>query len=285
MSLSPEQRLARIRRDARFAKIPEPVVRRCEALMLDWFGSALAGKGMRPVQTIEAFAAAMGPGEGPSEVLVSRRSTSPLFAAMVNAASSHVAEQDDVHNGSVFHPAAVVFPPALAVAQAIGASGRELLPAGVAGYEVGIRVGEFLGQPHYKIFHTTGTAGTLRGGGGGRPAARPRRRADAARVRLGGHAGRGLLGVPARRGRFQAAAHRACRGDGPDLRLSRARRLHRREADPRPAPRRWPRACRRDADPRVSSTGLASAGRSRRPRSSSTPPAATPIRRPTRCCR
>jgi len=29
------------------------------------------------------------------------------------------------------------------------------------GYEVGIRVGEFLGRSHYKIFHTTGTAGTL----------------------------------------------------------------------------------------------------------------------------
>jgi 2-methylcitrate dehydratase PrpD len=31
----------------------------------------------------------------------------------------------------------------------------------VAGYEVGIRVGEFLGQSHYKVFHTTGTAGTI----------------------------------------------------------------------------------------------------------------------------
>jgi 2-methylcitrate dehydratase PrpD len=35
------------------------------------------------------------------------------------------------------------------------------LTAAVAGYEVGIRVGEFLGRSHYKIFHTTGTAGTL----------------------------------------------------------------------------------------------------------------------------
>jgi 2-methylcitrate dehydratase PrpD len=94
-------------------------------------------------------------------LLISRTRSSPLFAAMVNAAASHVAEQDDVHNGSVFHPAAVVFPPVLAVAQALGASGRELLAASVAGYEVGIRVGEFLGRSHYKIFHTTATAGTL----------------------------------------------------------------------------------------------------------------------------
>jgi 2-methylcitrate dehydratase PrpD len=43
----------------------------------------------------------------------------------------------------------------------LGASGRQLLTAAVAGYEVGIRVGEFLGRSHYKVFHTTGTAGTL----------------------------------------------------------------------------------------------------------------------------
>jgi 2-methylcitrate dehydratase PrpD len=80
---------------------------------------------------------------------------------MVNGASSHVAEQDDVHNSAVFHPGTVVFSPVLAVAQARGASGRDLLTAAVAGYEVGIRVGEFLGRPHYKVFHTTGTAGTV----------------------------------------------------------------------------------------------------------------------------
>jgi len=55
----------------------------------------------------------------------------------------------------------VVFPPALAVAQSIGASGKEFITACVVGYEVGIRVGEFLGRSHYKIFHTTATAGTL----------------------------------------------------------------------------------------------------------------------------
>jgi len=40
-------------------------------------------------------------------------------------------------------------------------SGREMLLAAIVGYEVGIRVGEFLGRSHYKVFHTTGTAGTL----------------------------------------------------------------------------------------------------------------------------
>ncbi|GAC1427281.1 MAG: MmgE/PrpD family protein [Burkholderiaceae bacterium] len=157
----PSQTLAGFAANLHFGDIPEPVIRRAEDLFLDWFGSALAGKGGRPVETIAWVAHQMGPGTGASEVLISRRQTTPLFAAMVNAASSHFAEQDDVHNGSVFHPAAVVFPAVLAVAQSLGSSGRDLLAAAVAGYEVGIRVGEFLGRSHYKIFHTTGTAGTV----------------------------------------------------------------------------------------------------------------------------
>ena len=157
----PSRTLAEFAATLRFESIPAAVLRRAEDLFLDWFASALAGKGARPVETIARFAEAMGPADGPSELLIHRRASSPLVAAMVNAAASHFAEQDDVHNGSVFHPAAVVFPPALAVAQALGRSGRDLLLAAVAGYEVGIRVGEFLGRSHYRVFHTTGTAGTL----------------------------------------------------------------------------------------------------------------------------
>ncbi|MBC7683194.1 MAG: MmgE/PrpD family protein, partial [Ferruginibacter sp.] len=161
--------LAAFAADLRFEMIPDSVVRKTEDLLVDWFGSALAGKGARPVETITRFAARMGhcgapsaePGEDTAEVLVNRTGNSAYFAAMANAAASHVAEQDDVHNGSVFHPGTVVFPAALAMAQTLGSSGRQLLTAAVAGYEVGIRVGEFLGRSHYKVFHTTGTAGTL----------------------------------------------------------------------------------------------------------------------------
>ncbi|MCH4574710.1 MmgE/PrpD family protein [Achromobacter xylosoxidans] len=157
----PSATLAAFAANLRFQYIPAPVLRRAEDLLLDCLASILAGAASRPVLAIDRYAAAMGPADGPSEILINRRRTSPVFAAMVNAAAAHVVEQDDVHNGSVFHPAAVVFPPALAVAQALGRSGRDLLVAAVAGYEVGIRVGEFLGRSHYKIFHTTGTAGTL----------------------------------------------------------------------------------------------------------------------------
>ncbi|WGT64452.1 MmgE/PrpD family protein [Variovorax paradoxus] len=160
-STHPSKVLATFAAELKFADIPAPVLRRTEDLMLDWLGSVLAARTARPVRSIERFAQMMGPANGPSEILTSRRTSSPVFAALVNAAASHYVEQDDVHNGSVFHPAAVVIAPALAVAQSIGATGAQLLAAVVAGYEVGIRVGEFLGRSHYKTFHTTATAGTL----------------------------------------------------------------------------------------------------------------------------
>ncbi|MGD9915320.1 MAG: MmgE/PrpD family protein [Rhizobiaceae bacterium] len=144
-----------------FDAIPRDVVDRTIDFFVDWAGSTLSGAGQRAIVAMERYADAMGPADGRAEILVSRRLTSPLFAALVNAAASHISEQDDVHNGSVFHPAAVVFPAALATAQHVGASGRDFVAACVAGYEVGIRVGEFLGRSHYKVFHTTGTAGTI----------------------------------------------------------------------------------------------------------------------------
>jgi 2-methylcitrate dehydratase PrpD len=144
-----------------WSDVPATVVETAKALFLDWVSSALAGKDSRPVRAFQAFARQAGPASGPSEVVVDRTGTSAFFAALVNGASSHVVEQDDVHNGSVFHPGTVVFPAVLALAQAEKKSGREFLLAAVAGYEAGIRIGEFLGRTHYTVFHTTGTAGTL----------------------------------------------------------------------------------------------------------------------------
>lgn len=145
----------------RYDDIPQPVVDRAVDFFVDWAGSTLSGRGQRAIGIVQRFADTMGPADGRAEILGASRQTSPLFAALVNGAASHISEQDDVHNGSVFHPAAVVFPAVLAAAQHLGASGRDFIASAVAGYEVGIRVGEFLGRSHYKVFHTTGTAGTI----------------------------------------------------------------------------------------------------------------------------
>jgi 2-methylcitrate dehydratase PrpD len=161
MPAATTRQLASVLAGVRFEELPQPVVERTKELFLDWVAAALAGRGARPVRILEGFAEAMGPETGPSEVLTSRRRTSPLFAALVNGAASHVVEQDDLHSAAVLHPGTVVFPAVLAAAQQAGASGRDLLTAAVVGYEVGARVGAFLGRSHYRVFHTTGTAGTL----------------------------------------------------------------------------------------------------------------------------
>lgn len=145
----------------RYEQIPDAVLVRTEDLFLDWLGSALASAGSHPIPLFEQYAARMGPADGPARIFVNRTGSSAYFAALVNGASSHLVEQDDLHNSSVLHPATVVFPAALAAAQDLGKTGRELLLASVAGYEAGIRIGEFLGRSHYRIFHTTATVGTL----------------------------------------------------------------------------------------------------------------------------
>lgn len=147
--------------DLHYAQIPSPVLDRTEDLFLDWLGSALASQGAHPIPLFERYAQRMGPAEGRARVLTSGSSSSAYFAALVNGAASHLVEQDDLHNSSVLHPATVVFSAVLAAAQDLGKSGKALLLAAVAGYEAGIRIGEFLGRSHYRVFHTTATVGTL----------------------------------------------------------------------------------------------------------------------------
>jgi len=100
-------------------------------------------------------------GRGTATALTVLAKAPPLVAALLNAASSHVEEMDDLHNESIYHPGTCVFPAALAVAESQGAAPRDFLTASVAGYEVSLRIGQALGPEHYRYFHTTGTAGTF----------------------------------------------------------------------------------------------------------------------------
>lgn len=157
----PTGELCKFVAELRYDDIPPQVIRATKLLLIDWMGSALAGAGTRPAKAMQDFAKQMGPVSGKCTDFSGGPNTSSFFASMINAASSHVVEQDDLHNSSVLHPATVVFSALVAVAQERNVSGAQFLAASVAGYEAGIRVGEFLGRSHYVHFHTTGTAGTL----------------------------------------------------------------------------------------------------------------------------
>ena len=160
--MSSSEALADFVSHLRFSELPKEVVNRTQELFLDWYGSALAGSRLRQSDIFRDFVREMGPSSGSCALVGRDATTSPFFAALVNGAASHIVEQDDLHNSSILHPATVVFPPLFAAAQAMpGVSGQDFITAAVAGYEAGIRVGEFLGTSHYRVFHMTGTAGTV----------------------------------------------------------------------------------------------------------------------------
>ncbi|KAJ5983364.1 MmgE/PrpD, partial [Penicillium waksmanii] len=156
----------------RYSDIPDDVVQKTKDFFLDTLGCAIAGRHHPAVNAMARFAVQMGPSNGNSELIDSalKFTTSPAFASLVNGASSHVVEQDDLHNRSIMHPvssilicdkATVIFPAALAVAQDLKSSGEEFITACVVGYEVGCRVGEYLGKSHYERFHSTATGGVI----------------------------------------------------------------------------------------------------------------------------
>src|SRR5260370_26258491 len=82
-------------------------------------------------------------------------------AALVNGTQVQGFELDDVHRQGVLHVGAVTLPPLIAVAESHAAlSGKELLTAAVAGYEIGPRVGRCMGQEHIgQGWHSGATLG------------------------------------------------------------------------------------------------------------------------------
>jgi 2-methylcitrate dehydratase PrpD len=87
--------------------------------------------------------------------------TNCLFASLVNGASSHIVEMDDLHRESILHPAAAILPAVLAAGEREKVSGKDLIVAISVGYEAGIRVALAAGPSHYRFWHTTATCGTF----------------------------------------------------------------------------------------------------------------------------
>ena len=135
-------------------------VKKIKIYFLDWLGSAYAGKMEVPTGIILDVVRSMG-GNPESTIVPEGSRTMCLLAALVNGASSHVVEMDDLHRESIFHPAAAIIPALFAVAERENASGAELLLAISVGYEVGIRVAMGVGPSHYYYWHTTATCGTF----------------------------------------------------------------------------------------------------------------------------
>ena len=91
--------------------------------------------------------------------------TDAYHAAFINGAAAHALDYDDVlHLGRLWagHPSAAIFPAVLAVAEKVGASGRELILAYCLGIEVYAKVSLLCGDtPHANGWHNTPYKGTM----------------------------------------------------------------------------------------------------------------------------
>ena len=86
-----------------------------------------------------------------------------LSAALINGSASHALDFDDVNLAMPGHPSVAILPALLALAEERGSSGKDVIAAFVAGYELECRFGSTLKPGHYDGlgFHATGTIGTF----------------------------------------------------------------------------------------------------------------------------
>jgi 2-methylcitrate dehydratase PrpD len=153
------EQLAALVAGTRSADVPDAVLQTAAWWVLDWLGAAVAGLDSAPGRIMLEHTTAQP--AGPSSCVGMAAGRSTQVAALHNGAISHVVEMDDVHRAAVIHPAVVVVPAALAVAEQRDATGRDFLTAVVLGYEVAIRVGESVGKTHYFHWHNSSTCGVF----------------------------------------------------------------------------------------------------------------------------
>lgn len=120
--------------------IPPEVMADARLRLLDIIGVSLAGRDTPTGRAVLTAVSALGAGTQAGIIGTDTRNIASL-AALANGTLAHAMDFDDTHNASVMHPSAVSVPAALAVAQAHGRSGAELLAAIAIGNEIGCRLG------------------------------------------------------------------------------------------------------------------------------------------------
>ncbi|MER3352617.1 MmgE/PrpD family protein [Roseovarius indicus] len=141
----------------RFEDIPDRVARLAVNGITDCVATILLGA-TEPVTQVVSSCAIGTPGN--ATVLWGKTRCAAESAALINATASHSLDYDDT--GLEGHPSAVLFPPILALGDEIGTSGRDILTAYVAGYEVWAELlFRDADQLHARGFHPTGVLGTV----------------------------------------------------------------------------------------------------------------------------
>ena len=119
------------------------------------FGSAYDPAVTSALRTLSPFS-----GAATSAIIGRPERLDALGAAFINAISANLLDFDDTHLDTIIHPAAPVAAPVLALAQARGFSGRDVITAFILGVEVECRIGNAVSPGHYaRGWHITSTCG------------------------------------------------------------------------------------------------------------------------------
>ena len=154
------QTLARYASALQYEQIPPEVIERAKDCLIDTVAACVLGAQMPWTQTVIDYAKRnSAPGE--SNVLGTAVKVRAPFACLCNGAAAHAFELDALCEPSVgMHPSAALGVPGLAVAQGRKKSGRDLIEAFVAGFEVLYRIGQATHHSPEKLgFHAPGVMG------------------------------------------------------------------------------------------------------------------------------
>lgn len=155
------QKICSFVQQTEYRNLPEAVVSQAKNLILDTVGVTLAGATTSVGNILLRYAQSLG-GTKQASVLGKQLQTSSPLAALVNGTFAHSYDYDDDNWAMMGHPSAPVLSAALAVAEAQGATGTELLTAYILGYEVEAKIGRGMNPVHYRLgWHPTSTLGIM----------------------------------------------------------------------------------------------------------------------------
>ncbi len=155
------EQLAHLIAETTYAQLPANAVTQAKRALLDTIGVTLAGHGEEAGRLITAWVEDVG-GCQEAAVLGTTLYTSPGLAALANGTLGHALDFDDVTEHLRGHPSVPVTPVVLALGEAMGASGAEVITAFVVGVEVEAKIGKAMTSAHPRRgWHPTATIGPL----------------------------------------------------------------------------------------------------------------------------
>jgi 2-methylcitrate dehydratase PrpD len=163
MMATPTAELARFVAGLQYETLPERVRERVKDIFLDALASAVAGRQGDESKQIHALATALGDSREAS--VIGGGQLSLAGATLLNGYLITAVTVCDVHRPTLCHTTPEVVPPALAIAERNGASGRALISAIAAGFETTVRVGLGTNYPAFRArgWHSPGVIGPFGG--------------------------------------------------------------------------------------------------------------------------